>query len=580
MKWLQKDTYRQMPSFNSLRLTQRYLLVFGGYFLSMAVVIGMSWYGLMSARDSLRGLHDQSLQRILLADSINESVMQTRTQMLLAFQHAPDSPLVDLHDHPVSAHLEVVQHSLEQGMGWQKELDAMIAPGMDKDMFAEAMRVQNDWYAKVMEIARRMEAEDFSSELMGRFLAAGREEGDMLVALVGAFKGLQVTQADEAYVAANERYHASIWVFVLCVLLGGLPATLLSISLLNRMKHGFQLAHGTAQAIAAGDISQRVISSGKDEITELLVQMEDMRQHLHAIITQVRTGADAIAGASTQVAAGTGDLSMRTEQQAASLEQTAAATEQLSSTVQNNADSAIRASELARGATDVAARGGQMVSEVVATMQDINTSAQRIEAIIGVIDSIAFQTNILALNAAVEAARAGEQGRGFAVVASEVRSLAGRSAEAAKEIKVLINDSVDRVRTGSEQVHRTGSTMQDIVQSIARVSDIVGEIAEASREQSKGLVQINDAVANLDDVTQQNAALVEETSAASSALQEQARQMAEMSAQFVLEPGVAHTTLIGASGRPVTRGSAGPAVAGLRTEPVGIPIARAAEIAA
>jgi methyl-accepting chemotaxis protein len=562
-----------MPSFNSLRLTQRYMLVFGGYFLSMAVVIGMSWWGLMSARDSLRALHDQSLQRILLADSINESVMQTRMQLLLAFQHAPDSPLVNLHDHDVAQHMDVVKHSMQQGLEWQKELNQMIAPGMDKEMFNEAVRVQGDWNKKLTELVRSMDAGDFSSTLMARFLTLGREEGDMLVALVGAFKGLQVTQADEAYQAANERYHASIGVFALCVLLGGLPATLVSIALLRRMKQGFKSAHDTAQAIATGDISRRVTSSGKDEIAELLVQMEDMRQHLHAIIGQVRSGADAIAGASTQVAAGTGDLSMRTEQQAASLEQTAAATEELSSTVQNNADSAMRASALARGATDVAAKGGQMVSEVVATMQDINTSAQRIEAIIGVIDSIAFQTNILALNAAVEAARAGEQGRGFAVVASEVRSLAGRSAEAAKEIKVLINDSVHRVRVGSEQVHRTGSTMQEIVQSIARVSDIVSEIAEASREQSKGLAQINDAVANLDDVTQQNAALVEQTSAASSALQDQARQMAEMSSKFVLEAGSASTTYVSSYRSLVGTASTQQGIQASRKLPATVPVA-------
>lgn len=549
-----------MLSFNSLRLTQRYMLVFVGYFLSMAVVIGMSWYGLMSARDSLGALHEKSLQRILLADSINESVLQSRGQMLLSFQHAADSPLAALHDHPTAEHLNLVKESLSQGLQWQKQLDQMIEHGMEKDMFAEVMRVQNDWNAKLGELVRRMEGGDFSNDLMARFLTIGREEGDMLVALVGAFKGLQITQADEAYQAAKTRYQVSMGVFVLCVLLGGLPATLLSLSLLQRMKAGFKQAHDTAQAIAAGDISQRVQSTGKDEIAELLVQMEDMRSHLHDIISKVRSGAEAIAGASTQVAAGTGDLSMRTEQQASSLEQTAAATEQLASTVQHNADSAIRASELARGATEVAARGGQMVSEVVSTMEDINTSAQKIEAIIGVIDSIAFQTNILALNAAVEAARAGEQGRGFAVVASEVRSLAGRSAQAAKEIKVLITDSVTRVRTGSEQVHRTGGTMEDIVKSIARVSDIVQEIAEASREQSKGLAQINDAVANLDDVTQQNAALVEQTSAASTSLQEQASQMAQMSSRFVLERGAATGTSAAAMRSvPRTRVSALPA---------------------
>ena len=549
-----------MLSFNSLRLTQRYMLVFVGYFLSMAVVIGMSWYGLMSARDSLGALHEKSLQRILLADSINESVLQSRGQMLLSFQHAADSPLAALHDHPTVEHLNLVKESLSQGLQWQKQLDQMIEHGMEKDMFAEVMRVQNDWNAKLGELVHRMEGGDFSNDLMARFLTIGREEGDMLVALVGAFKGLQITQADEAYQAAKTRYQVSMGVFVLCVLLGGLPATLLSLSLLQRMKAGFKQAHDTAQAIAAGDISQRVQSTGRDEIAELLVQMEDMRSHLHDIISKVRSGAEAIAGASTQVAAGTGDLSMRTEQQASSLEQTAAATEQLASTVQHNADSAIRASELARGATEVAARGGQMVSEVVSTMEDINTSAQKIEAIIGVIDSIAFQTNILALNAAVEAARAGEQGRGFAVVASEVRSLAGRSAQAAKEIKVLITDSVTRVRTGSEQVHRTGGTMEDIVKSIARVSDIVQEIAEASREQSKGLAQINDAVANLDDVTQQNAALVEQTSAASTSLQEQASQMAQMSSRFVLERGAATGTSAAAMRSvPRTRVSALPA---------------------
>lgn len=555
-----------MPSFNSLRLTQRYMLVFCAYFLSMVVVIAISWHGLMNARDSLRYLHDQSLQRILLADSINESVAQARMQMLLAFQHAPDSALAEVHDHPVAVHLEAVKHSLQQGMAWQQELNQRIEPGVDKDMFAEAMRVQDAWNSKLSAMVQAAEGGDYSNDLMARFLALGREEGDMLVALVGAFKGLQVTQADEAYRAADERYQVSIWVFVLCVLLGGVPATLLSISLLNRMKQGFKQAHGTAKAIAAGDISQRVAVSGKDEISELLVQMEEMRSHLHDIIFKVRGAADAIAGASTQVAAGTSDLSTRTEQQAASLQQTAAATEELSSTVQNNAESAIRASELARDATQVAECGGDMVSQVVTTMEDINHSAKKIEAIIGVIDSIAFQTNILALNAAVEAARAGEQGRGFAVVASEVRALAGRSAEAAKEIKTLIQDSVNRVRAGGEQVHRTGETMQDIVQSIARLAAIVQEIAEASREQSKGLAQINDVVANLDDVTQQNAALVEETSAASTSLQEQANQMAQMSAQFILEQGnAARSSYVSTYRQPAS--IAGSAVSGGQAVP-------------
>jgi methyl-accepting chemotaxis protein len=249
----------------------------------------------------------------------------------------------------------------------------------------------------------------------------------------------------------------------------------------------------------------------------------------------VRHGSDAIASASSEVATGTHDLSNRTEQQASSLEQTASASEELASTVQHNAESAAQANQLAREASDVAARGGAVVAQVVDTMDAINTSSRKIVDIIGVIDGIAFQTNILALNAAVEAARAGDQGRGFAVVAAEVRSLAQRSATAAKEIKGLIDDSVDKVGRGTEQVSQAGSTMQEIVTGIQQVAHIVSEIAAASREQSAGIAQINQAVTQLDGVTQQNAALVEQTSAASSALQEQARQLAALAASFKLD---------------------------------------------
>jgi methyl-accepting chemotaxis protein len=265
--------------------------------------------------------------------------------------------------------------------------------------------------------------------------------------------------------------------------------------------------------------------------------MSTMRDNLHHVISQVRSGSDAIASAAGEVASGTLDLSNRTEQQAGSLEKTASASEELSSTVQHNADSAAQANQLAHAASALATRGGVVVSQVVDTMDAINTSSRKIVDIIAVIDGIAFQTNILALNAAVEAARAGEQGRGFAVVAAEVRSLAQRSATAAKEIKGLIDDSVDKVGRGTEQVAQAGNTMQEIVSGIQRVADIVGEIASASREQSAGIAEINQAVSQLDSVTQQNAALVEETSAASAALQEQASQLATVAASFQLEGG-------------------------------------------
>jgi methyl-accepting chemotaxis protein len=265
--------------------------------------------------------------------------------------------------------------------------------------------------------------------------------------------------------------------------------------------------------------------------------MEGMRTKLHDVLTRVRGGSDMIATSASEVARGTLDLSHRTEQQAGELEKTASASEELTSTVQHNAENAAQANSLATAASSMATRGGVVVSQVVTTMEAINASSRKIVDIIGVIDGIAFQTNILALNAAVEAARAGEQGRGFAVVASEVRSLAGRSAEAAKEIKSLISDSVDKVGIGTNQVAQAGSTMQEIVSGIQRVADIVGEIASASREQSAGIAQINQSVTQLDSVTQQNAALVEETSATSSALQEQAHQLARLAASFKLMSG-------------------------------------------
>jgi len=325
-------------------------------------------------------------------------------------------------------------------------------------------------------------------------------------------------------------------VFALAVLLGGLPAVVMTYMLLARLRAGFKLADETATAIANGDLSQAVPHAGHDEIGHLLGQMDIMRSNLHRVISQVHNGSDAIASAASEVATGTLDLSNRTESQASSLEQTAAASEELASTVQNNAESANQANQLTTAASDVASRGGAMVSQVVQTMEAINASSLKIVDIISVIDGIAFQTNILALNAAVEAARAGEQGRGFAVVASEVRSLAGRSADAAREIKTLITDSVEKVGMGTQQVAQAGVTMQEIVTGIQHVADIVREIASASREQSTGIAQINQAVTQLDGVTQQNAALVEETSAASSALQEQAHELAKLAASFKLDP--------------------------------------------
>jgi methyl-accepting chemotaxis protein len=303
-----------------------------------------------------------------------------------------------------------------------------------------------------------------------------------------------------------------------------------------------QRALEVANTVAAGDLTSRIEVTTRDEAGQLLQALKTMNENLARTVGTVRSGTEAITVSASEVAAGSLDLSSRTEQQASSLEETASSMEELTSTVKQNADNARQANVLAEAASQVAQRGGAVIGQVVGTMSDIDASAGKINDIIGVIDGIAFQTNILALNAAVEAARAGEQGRGFAVVASEVRNLAQRSAAAAKEIKGLIVDSSDKVASGSKLVAEAGATMQEIVDSVRRVTDIMGEITSASQEQTAGIEQINQAVLEMDHVTQQNAALVEEASAAAEAMKEQAANLNAAMAAF----------RIGAGEQPVT----------------------------
>jgi methyl-accepting chemotaxis protein len=296
-----------------------------------------------------------------------------------------------------------------------------------------------------------------------------------------------------------------------------------------------QRAVHAAGEISSGNLAFSIRAEGKDEMAQLLHSLSDMQQSLSGIVGHVRSGSEGVATASQEIAQGNNDLSARTEQQASALEETAASMEQLNSTVRQNADNARQANQLAQSASTVAVRGGEVVSQVVGTMKGIHESSSKIADIIGVIDGIAFQTNILALNAAVEAARAGEQGRGFAVVASEVRNLAGRSADAAKQIKALISDSVERVGTGTALVDQAGATMAEVVDAIRRVTDLMGEISAASSEQSQGVAQVGEAVTQMDQATQQNAALVEEMAAAASALNVQAGDLVNAVAVFKLD---------------------------------------------
>ncbi|VTU15576.1 methyl-accepting chemotaxis protein [Variovorax sp. RA8] len=356
-----------------------------------------------------------------------------------------------------------------------------------------------------------------------------------VIAHVAAFEKLLKEGSDQSVAAAQAAYGNAKWVIMLIsglsLLAGIATAVLLTRSITGPLNAAVQVA----QTVASGDLSSRVVASSRDETGLLMQALRDMNDSLAKVVGDVRSGTDTIATASGQISAGNQNLSSRTEEQASSLEQTAASMEQLTGTVKQNADNARQANRLAVSASEVAVKGGEVVSQVVDTMASIHASSKKIVDIIGVIDGIAFQTNILALNAAVEAARAGEQGRGFAVVASEVRNLAQRSAAAAKEIKGLIDDSVGKVGAGTTLVGEAGRTMEEIVASVRRVTDIMGEITAASQEQTAGIEQVNQAIAQMDQVTQQNAALVEEASAAAQSMQEQAGGLSQVVSVFKLE---------------------------------------------
>ncbi|WP_151638260.1 methyl-accepting chemotaxis protein [Noviherbaspirillum aerium] len=497
-------------------------------FLSLQLIVGgvIGIVSLSQANNSMRSMYDDRLVALGQLDRIIRYINDNNSAVAKA--------LTGEQSGVEQALKEIADRSKQIDTEWGAYMQTYLTPE-EKKIAEEFAAARKNYMAEGLKPATEaLQVLDTQAGVaalhgpMSKLFMPVRDSIDRLIKLQ-----LEVAKAD--YEHSQNIYH---WVRNSCIagiLFGVVLAALVGAWLVQAITKPLNVAVKVAAGVADGDLTQQIEVRSNDETGQLMRALKNMNDSLVQIVSQVRTSTETIGTASTEIAAGNQDLSARTEQQASSLEETASSLEELTSTVKQNADNARQADQLAQSASEVANRGGMVVSQVVETMGSINESSKKISDIISVIDGIAFQTNILALNAAVEAARAGEQGRGFAVVASEVRNLAQRSAAAAKEIKSLIDDSVQKVDAGSRLVGQAGSTMNEIVQSIQRVTDIMGEITAATQEQTSGLDQINQAVSQMDQVTQQNAALVEEAAAAAESMREQAGGLAQAVGVFKLD---------------------------------------------
>jgi methyl-accepting chemotaxis protein len=517
-----------------MKLATKLSLAFAAV-LVLTIVVGVfSIMQLATVRTTASQLSSRWMPSMRVVQDLKSQIARVRTR---EFQYiiSDKQEEMDKYDKVIAADL------VDLGK-MQSEFERLIATPEEKALYDEFVKM---WARYMDEDAKIRAASRASDDALGKQLIRG-ESNKLIVSLRGQVDKMVKLYSEGAENEAkkgDEIYSSSrVWIISLLaasVALGALGAALLTVWLTRRLGGEPEYAASIASSIASGDLSVEVRTKAGDK-DSLLFAMKQMRDSLARVVGEVRSATDTIASASEQIVAGNLDLSSRTEQQAGSLEETAASMEELTSTVKQNSDSAHQANELAVNASTIAQEGGMVVSQVVDTMGSINESAKKIVDIIGVIDGIAFQTNILALNAAVEAARAGEQGRGFAVVASEVRNLAQRSASAAKEIKELIGNSVEQVEIGSKLVSQAGTTMESVVVSVRRVTDIMAEITSAGKEQSAGIEQVNEAIAQMDAVTQQNASLVEEATAASQSMQEQAAGLAQLVSVFKLHGDRAH----------------------------------------
>jgi methyl-accepting chemotaxis protein len=512
-------------NFNNLKISVKLALGYGILVLLIAFIGAFTWLKLVGIRSSFDAVTENRLPKVVAVYEVRENVniaARAMRNMLLvsdSAEVAKEKERIDATRREIGDRLDKLQKTVVSGAGKQT-LDKVI----------QARKTYDAQQEKFVDLAFNGKKEEATKLLLTDLRKAQQDyfatSNDLL-----KFLGSRV---DESSREAHDGIQSTLTANAVTVLASIVLALALALWIIKSITQPMVRAIGVARDVAAGNLSSRIEIDSTNETGQLLHALSDMQGSLSQVVSNVRQSSESVATASAEIAQGNNDLSARTEQQASALEQTAASMEELSSQVQHNADNARQANQLATSASAVALRGGEVVGRVVNTMKEINNSSRKISDIISVIDGIAFQTNILALNAAVEAARAGDQGRGFAVVASEVRSLAGRSAEAAKEIKLLINASVERVEQGTLLVDEAGTTMSEVVSSIRRVSDLVGEISSASNEQSAGVAQIGEAVTQLDHATQQNAALVEQMAAAASSLKSQAGEMVKAVGVFNL----------------------------------------------
>jgi len=520
-----------MPTLNNLKIGHRLAVLLGALLALMAAIAGAGLWGQAALYDLSRQALEQDVR-------IAGHAAEIRALVLLERRYEKDSFINFGQADALSAYARKWESTRDQ-------LTATLAALGKHPLAADDRKALDDMARSLAGYAKGFEAT--LAGLRGGTLKSTQDANDAMGTVKDAVRGLEqaadalndraVARAAAVLPQIQARRAVLSTLQLALTLLGITAAAAAGWWIARSITRPLAQAVKVAEAVAEGRLGVATAPSGRDETGQLLAALQRMDQSLVRIVGEVRLASDSIATGSSQIASGNADLSQRTEQQAANLQQTAASMEELTATVTTNAESARQAAELAHDASRVAAEGGQVVGQVVQTMQDISASSQRVADIIGVIDEIAFQTNILALNAAVEAARAGEQGRGFAVVASEVRSLAQRSAEAAREIKTLIHTSVSQVEAGAQRVGHAGRTMQDIVAQVERVTVLVREISHASAEQSTGIGQVGGAVAQLDQVTQQNAALVEQSAAAAESLKGQAERLAQTVAVFRVGAG-------------------------------------------